>query len=138
LEDFPRGCGIDGSLEFFAANALLAQTALGSVRSEPLVDEPGSETKAAFKPLRKAARKASQGVFRAIGVGRNTDDELDRLPFLEQRRDGRKAGAIILGADRGERVRDPDRQVTYRNPDAFFTEVECQNRSASGHRNYQA
>jgi len=99
------------------------------MRAQPLVDQPRGEAEAACKALRKAPREASQFVFRVIGMGWNADDKLDRFPFLDQRRDDRKPGAIILGTDGGERVRDSDRQIADRNANAFFAEVECENRS---------
>ena len=71
-------------------------------------------------------------MLRAIGMGRNADDQLDRFPFLDQGRNGCKPGAIVLGTDSGERMRDAERQVAERNANAFFAKIECQHGSGSG------
>jgi len=96
------------------------------MRGKPLVDQSRGEMKAASESLRKAPREASQFVFRPVGVRRNADDKLDRLPFLYQGGNRRKPGAIVLAANGGEGMRDAYRQIADRNPDAFFTEVERQ------------
>lgn len=68
-------------------------------------------------------------MFRLVGMRRNPDDKLDRFPFPYQFRDRREPGAIILRANGGEGMRNSDRKVADRNANAFFAEVECQNRS---------
>jgi hypothetical protein len=129
LENFPCCCGIEGGLELFSASALLAQAGLCGMRGEPLVDQPRGEMKAPSESLRKAPREASQFVFRPVGVGRNADDKFDRLPFPYQSRNRRKPGAIVLAANDGEGMRNAYREVADRNANAFFAEVERQNRS---------
>lgn len=124
-----RGRGVHPLCDVLLSHTLFAQGRFGGVRGEPLVNEPDRDVEAALEAPREAARQSGELVFAVVGRKRDADNQHDRMPLRDDRGNGREPAAIVLGAQRSERMRDPDLQIADRDTDALFAEVECENRA---------
>ena len=129
LKDFGRGGGIERFLAVRSRRTGLAQPAFGGNRRKALVNERNRQGETAFEPARKPPRKTAQFVFRAVGMHGEPDHEPHGPPFHDKLRDFIESARILFGRDRREGMRDAHRQVADRDADAFFAEIEGEDRA---------
>ena len=100
---------------------------LGIERSQALVGKADGQIESALQAFGKFSGEPGHGVGRAIGVGWQTDHQVDRPPFGNEFADGGEAVIVRFGVDDRQRMSAAKQGLPGGNPDALLAEIECQN-----------
>src|SRR5471032_1195682 len=93
-----------------------------------LVDQHHRQIEAAVQLVGEAAAARAHLVLRAVGMGRQTDDQARRHPLGDQRADGVEARRVVDGADDRQGLRLADQGVPHRHADALDAEIKTEYR----------
>ena len=74
------------------------------------------------------AAEAGQLVFRAVGVGRQSDDQMLGLPFPYQLGDGVEFLVVAVAGHSRQRMRQAKFRIALRHADTRLAEIKRQNR----------
>src|SRR5215813_5117342 len=122
FEDVHRGDLVQHLALVATAHAGSGERPSRSMRAEPLVDQAYVETEATLQLTRKAPATIRQLVFFAVHVGRQAHHQQGRRPLLNQLGDRAQPNPFRRSVQRLQRVRDTDRQLTYRYANASRAE----------------
>ena len=116
-----------------AAAAGFAQAFLGLDRGVTLVDVRDGQAETAAQLVGETRAARGHGVRAAVGRQRQTDDEGQRPPLVDERRDGGEAFAVGLADDRRQRMRLAQLPLADGDADTLFSEIESLDRAAPRH-----
>ena len=133
-DDLGRG-GVEHGLAFAPVpEAGVGKFDLGSDRAQAFVRGEDGQAEAAVELVGKALAARGQRMCAAVEVSWNANHQRDRPPFGDESGDGLEAGVVRFVVQRGKGAGLPGLEFAGGDADAGETEVEAEQRAASGQR----
>lgn len=104
----------------------------GFVRRHSFIDQRDRQVEPAFQLSCKAAGERGQGMRTVIHVQRKSDYEKDRLPFVDEPRNGSEAAPRLSCIDGCKWMRERQSGLADRNTDPLLPEIKRENGSTAG------